>query len=199
MLPFFLLVCAISFLLPLLVTSVLHDVLNATAQHQTLITSFSLLILGISLSTLSTLNFSLGLLVGLFAAPLNFVLPVLPPTIPSPLAPKKGQTSSSTVETVSVLAVIALLLAAAPTTVIIISGWYLGGSGAPLIGLRNLLLEANFAWHVNGTWTSVIVWVIWWPAWILGLTVCCMRLTSRSNFISDQKTRVGEVLVENKS
>lgn len=35
--------------------------------------------------------------------------------------------------------------------------------GEPLSGI---LKEAAFGWHVWGMWTQVVVWCVWWPAWV---------------------------------
>jgi len=28
--------------------------------------------------------------------------------------------------------------------------------------------EAAFGWRVNGLWTQVVAWCVWWPAWLAG-------------------------------
>lgn len=33
---------------------------------------------------------------------------------------------------------------------------------------RRLLVAAAEAWWVTGTWTAVVVWLVWWPAWFVG-------------------------------
>ena len=67
----------------------------------------------------------------------------------------------------------------------------------PIQGVKSLLLDASLAWHINGTWTAVIVWVLWWPAWILGASSACGPLLEAVRFVG-QGVRVGEVDVRNR-
>ena len=39
----------------------------------------------------------------------------------------------------------------------------------PVMELRELLVQAVMAYVVHGTWTAVVVWLVWWPAWIVGV------------------------------
>ncbi|KAJ4862248.1 gaa1-like, GPI transamidase component domain-containing protein [Trichoderma breve] len=71
----FLLFSVSSTALPAIFSFVIASVQKPTAQFFQLTKSFSLLILGVSLATLSTLNFSLAFLVGLLASPLTFIQP----------------------------------------------------------------------------------------------------------------------------
>jgi glycosylphosphatidylinositol transamidase len=32
-----------------------------------------------------------------------------------------------------------------------------------------LLKEASFGWNVWGMYTPVVVWCLWWPAWLVGM------------------------------
>jgi glycosylphosphatidylinositol transamidase len=43
------------------------------------------------------------------------------------------------------------------------------------VGVRDVLREAAVAWHVCGTWTQVVVWCVWWPAWLAGSVVVLGR------------------------
>lgn len=29
----------------------------------------------------------------------------------------------------------------------------------------------RFSLNVTGTWTGVVVWLVWWPAWVVGVGV----------------------------
>ncbi|CCF44551.1 hypothetical protein CH063_03364 [Colletotrichum higginsianum] len=104
--------------LPFLVSSLLTSTYNPTVQQYQLIKSFSLLLLGMFLSALATLNFSLAFLVGVMASPLSFMRP-----------------------------------------------W---PSHPPV---RWVLKEAAFGWDVWGRYTPVIIWGVWWPAWLMGSVI----------------------------
>ena len=58
--------------LPYLLSHLLTKYYAPTAQQYQLIRSFSLLLLGMFLSSLATLNFSLALIVGVLSTPLTF-------------------------------------------------------------------------------------------------------------------------------
>ncbi|KAH6844855.1 Gaa1-like protein [Chaetomium sp. MPI-CAGE-AT-0009] len=117
-----------------------------TTPHQyNLIKSFSLLLLGMFLSTLATLNFSLAMITGLLAAPLSFVQPCRSP------AAKAAAT--------------VLLTAVSPTAVLLAGALYWGAD------VTGVLREAAVAWHVCGTYSPVVVWCVWWPAWVAGSVV----------------------------
>jgi glycosylphosphatidylinositol transamidase len=44
---------------------------------------------------------------------------------------------------------------------------------AKLLGvdLQDVLVLAAEGWHVSGLWTQVTVWLVWFPAWVLGNVV----------------------------
>ncbi|KAL7932364.1 Gaa1-like protein [Trichoderma chlorosporum] len=115
-----------------------------TSQFFQLSKSFSLLILGVSLATLSTLNFSLAFLVGLLATPLTFIQP-----------------TNNTV-TKSFLAI--LLILTSPPVVISFAAWT-GG-----VSMSAVLKAASLGWNVWGMYTPIIIWCVWWPAWLIGAT-----------------------------
>ncbi len=96
------------------------------------------------LSALATLNFSLAFLVGLFSAPLTYIQPV--PGHPI---------------TASILVILLTMLA--PTTVILAGTKYWG------LSFKQVLTEAAYGWDVWGVNTQVVVWCVWWPAWIVGM------------------------------
>ncbi|KAH6649616.1 Gaa1-like protein [Chaetomium tenue] len=103
-----------------------------TTPHQyNLIKSFSLLLLGMFLSTLATLNFSLAMITGLLAAPLSFVQPYRSP-------------AAKTAATV-------LLNALSPTAVLLAGVLYWGTTD-----VTGVLREAAVAWHVCGTYSPVV-------------------------------------------
>ncbi|SZF03941.1 unnamed protein product [Blumeria hordei] len=145
LLPFTFFVFAVfSLFMPFLISTILTHYVSLTIQHYQLIKSFSLLLLGLFLSSLATLNFSLAFFVGLFSAPLAFVRPL-------PHYPKVS------------LLLAALLHLIAPTTIVALGTWYWG------FGIREILKEAAFGWNVWWMNTQVVVWCVWWPAWLLGM------------------------------
>ena len=82
--PIFTIFATLNTILPFLLSKLLTHYFAPTAQQYHLIKSFSLLLLGLFLSALATLNFSLAFLVGLLAAPLTHMQPI---TSSSPLTP----------------------------------------------------------------------------------------------------------------
>ena len=153
------------------------------AQFYQLLKAFSLLLLGMFLSALATLNFSLALLVGLLAAPLTFT--------PVPGTRSGSASASSVVATArtayafllpalsppTVLAVAVSLLAvlAGPSTAATSGGADAAGGGAEAgivvgagLSVAAVLREAAFGWDVWGLYTPLIVWCVWWPAWLVG-------------------------------
>jgi glycosylphosphatidylinositol transamidase len=36
------------------------------------------------------------------------------------------------------------------------------------IPVQEVLSQAAFGWDVWGVWTPVVVWCVWWPAWMMG-------------------------------
>jgi len=133
--------------LPFILSTSLTHYFAPTAQQYHLIKSFSLLLLGLFLSSLATLNFSLAFLVGLLAAPLTYIHPIA---------------STSTWSLVVKVVVGILLGLIAPTTVLAAGSWYWG------LGIKEVLTQAAFGWDVWGMNTQVVVWCVWWPAWVVG-------------------------------
>ena len=103
------------------------------------------------LATLATLNFSLSLFVGLLSTPLSF-------TGPSPDEKQPTSTRSRTRRAISTL----VLLLLSPPVVFYLASWACGAR------VGDVLAEAAFGWRVNGLWTQVVVWCVWWPAWLTG-------------------------------
>jgi glycosylphosphatidylinositol transamidase len=133
--------------LPFILSSALTHFFAPTTQQYQLIKSFSLLLLGLFLSSLATLNFSLSFLIGLLATPLTYIYP-LP--------------STSVLRLVLKTAVAILLTVIAPTAVLVIGCWSWGWS------VEEVLAQAAYGWDVFGMNTQVVVWCVWWPAWIVG-------------------------------
>ncbi|CAI6095439.1 unnamed protein product [Clonostachys chloroleuca] len=132
----------ISIVLPLIVSHLLTSFYKPTVQQSQLTKSFSLLVLGLSLSTLATLNFSLSFIIGLLATPLSFVQP----TRSQPLR----------------WAFAALLSLIAPPTIAYTAAMTAGAD------VGGLLRDASFGWNVLGVYTPVAIWGVWWPAWTVG-------------------------------
>ena len=116
---------------------------SATVQQYQLIKSVSLLVLGMSVATLATLNFSLAFLVGLLATPFTFV-----------------RTSRNIWIKLGLAGV---LTAIAPPVLLYSSSQFFG------LSVSDILEEASFGWNVWGMYTSIVVWCVWWPAWVLGM------------------------------
>ncbi|KAF7713655.1 GPI transamidase component GAA1 [Penicillium ucsense] len=116
-------------------------------QQYLLVKSFALLILGLCLSTLATLNFSLSFMIGLLCAPLSFVTRV--------------SGSASTRYPVAVVGLV-LMNVLSPPAVLLGGSWFTG------VSIETVLTQAAFGWDVWGMWTQVVVWCVWWPAWLTG-------------------------------
>jgi glycosylphosphatidylinositol transamidase len=148
----------VSPILPLLTASLLSSspALRplVTAQQTTLIQCFSLLLLGMFLAALATLNFSLSFLIGLISSPLCFV------------RQSKNKVWSGVMT--------ALLAVLNPVIVIRTATWYWGAD------VLDVLLRAAEGWHVWGLWTQVVVWLVWWPAWFAGSVVVATGLFSQA-------------------
>lgn len=155
----------ISAVLPLIFAVLLTHGPNGSAptpQQYLLIKSFSLLLLGLFLSALATLNFSLSFMIGLVCAPLSFIGRI-------PKHPESNNRQKTTV-LVNLTSALGLLLMnlLSPPAVLLAACWYTG------IPVSTVLTEAAFGWDVWGMWTPVVVWCVWWPAWLNG----CLLLAS---------------------
>ena len=123
-----------------------------TQQHQLLLQCFSLLLLGMFLATLATLNFPLSLFVGLLSSPLSFIGPPLFSPTDSDVAISKAR---------KIISTIVLQLLSPPIIL-----WLACGSFG--VSVSDVLAEGAFGWNVNKLWTQVVVWCVWWPAWLAG-------------------------------
>ncbi|KJX98783.1 Glycosylphosphatidylinositol:protein transamidase [Zymoseptoria brevis] len=142
-----------TYLLPLYFSTVLVRFLRASSQQLQIMQTFSLLFLGATLSTWATINFSLALIVGVLATPLGFVRPL-------PFGKGDGQ---NTIARLGLsIAVTVTYLIASPPTAIYASSWYLKKD------VSWLLMEVAKGWVAQGVWSHLMIWSVWWPAWILG-------------------------------
>jgi glycosylphosphatidylinositol transamidase len=39
------------------------------------------------------------------------------------------------------------------------------------LSISEILREAAFGWDVGGVYTPVVVWCVWWPAWLCGQVI----------------------------
>ena len=140
----------LSFGLPAAIAARIRN--HLTEQHRLLIQCFSLLLLGMFLATLATLNFSLSLFVGLLSTPLSFANPSLSEFEGSGDQNPWIKKGFSTV-TLQILS---------PPVVLWVVSWATGA------GVADILAEASFGWNVNGMRTQVVIWCVWWPAWLTG-------------------------------
>ncbi|KAJ5744258.1 hypothetical protein N7533_009128 [Penicillium manginii] len=147
----------VDIVLPLFLAALLSNGLGVSKpiipQQYLLIKSFALLLLGLALSTLATLNFSLSFMIGLLCAPLSFI-----GRLQGPAALRYGVSSLGLV----------LLNLLSPPMVLLGVCWYTG------VSVESVLTQAAFGWDVWGMWTQVVVWCVWWPAWLIG----CVQLGS---------------------
>lgn len=123
-----------------------------TVQHQLLTQCLSHLLLGMFLATLATLNFSLSLFVGLACIPLPFTGPSLSLDADKDESGEKYRRACSR---------LALYILSPPTMLWIVS--LIGGTS-----VADILMEGSVGWNVNGMWTPLIIWGVWWPAWLIG-------------------------------
>jgi glycosylphosphatidylinositol transamidase len=114
-------------------------------QVLTLLQCFSLLLLGMFLAALATLNFSLSVLIGVACVPLSFV---------------------RRTEHMGLSAVQMLLLALLNPVMVVHTGTKLLGGD-----LAEVLVQGAIGWKVWGLWTQVVVWLVWFPAWLVGAVV----------------------------
>jgi glycosylphosphatidylinositol transamidase len=142
---------------------------KATEQELTLLHCFCLLLLGMFLAALATVNYSLAYIVGALCSPLILVrIPTVDSISPSPKAAAgKSQTVGGIAHTVLLTLVLWML---SPMTVIWVGSTFVPG------GLGEVLRMAEFGWWVWGLWTQVVVWLVWWPAWFAG----CFVLASQT-------------------
>lgn len=146
----------INFFLPTIIATLLSYYTTLSTHGVILLQCFSLLLLGMFLATLATLNFSLAFLIGLLAAPLSFT--GAPISVENSDAPLKISLQRK------IICNLAIHLLSPPVVV-----WSL----CELFGVDagTMLAEAAFGWKVSGLWTQVVVCCVWWPAWLVGAIV----------------------------
>lgn len=121
---------------------------SSSAQLQyTLLKSLSLLVLGMFLTVLATLNFSLSMCLGIIATPLAFV------------SSTPGKPALAALQ-------YAILTILSPSGLFCSASFLLGKDQI------QLLTRLAFGWNIWGSWgVPVGVLCIWLPAWIVGATV----------------------------
>ncbi|KAL8774977.1 MAG: hypothetical protein Q9209_000456 [Squamulea sp. 1 TL-2023] len=142
--------------LPTVLAILISSFTTLSSHRLILLQCFSLLLLGMFLATLATLNFSLAFLIGLLSAPLSFV--GLAMSADNGDAPPKLSTPRKIVSNV------VLHLLSPPVVVLAICRIFGVDAGA-------MLAEAAFGWKVSGLWTQVVVCCVWWPAWLVGAVI----------------------------
>jgi len=175
-------------ILPYLTAVFLRANALINTQALTLIPCISLLLLGIALATLSTLNFSLGLLVGLVASPLALIHAHL--LLPEAVSTTKSKTATSL--PIRAITTLLLLHLINPTSITYLASHLL--TAAPLGNVQSLLVMAGEAWLVHSTYTAVIVWLVWFPAWFVGASVVACGLIAQVG--GREKDREGGRAVE---
>jgi glycosylphosphatidylinositol transamidase len=154
---------AFTLLLPIILASALPNMpenvylpaLAAPTASQYMITkSLSLLVLGLLLSALATLNFSLSMTLGLLAAPLAFVGRVEPNDY-------KAKPWLAGLE-------YAVLAVASPVGVIVGGAAWAFSQTGNADAVVDAVNKAAFGWNVWSSWgVPVGIWCVWWPAWVV--------------------------------
>ncbi|KAL8679755.1 MAG: hypothetical protein Q9186_003971 [Xanthomendoza sp. 1 TL-2023] len=142
--------------LPTLLAILISGYTKLSSHRLILLQCFSLLLLGMFLATLATLNFSLAFLIGLLASPLTFV--------GVPLSAENGDASPKLSTLRKVICNVVLHLLSPPVVVSAVCRIFGVDAGA-------MLAEAAFGWKVSGLWTQVVVCCVWWPAWLIGAVI----------------------------
>lgn len=148
--------------LPIILASAMAEMPNNTTlpafsaptnEQYVLIKALSLLLLGLFLTVLATVNFSLSIFLGIVCAPLAFV--------------DRGRSKP-------VLALVQYVILAVMSPMGLAAG--LAGYGLVMTGRDDLLVQwlqrLAFGWNVWWSWgVPVGVMCIWLPAWIVGATL----------------------------
>lgn len=151
-----------SFMLPFTLASTLAT--HTSPQQVLTIQSFSLLLLGAALSMLATLNFSLALVIGILCSPFSFIRPL--PSIPLRSDLKTKDDAQNLVLRVATAALpTALLFTVSPPVVLYAINHHF------VRDMEWVLLEMAKGWNAQGVWTSLVIWGVWWPAWVIGGSV----------------------------
>jgi len=140
----------LSIICPIGLSIVITSISRLTHQHVILVQTFSLLFLGGALSTLATINFSQALFIGLATSPLSFVRPI-------------GRNLRPMWRILITIPVIVLFSFLTPMGAIGLT------SHIAKISVKDILIKLAWAWKVEGVWTGLLMWLIWYPAWCCGL------------------------------
>ncbi|QIX00163.1 hypothetical protein AMS68_005680 [Peltaster fructicola] len=136
-------------------TAVLPGALRGTLQQYQIIQAISLLLLGATLSMMATLNFSLALVIGVLASPLSFVRPL----------PRMWLGGHPSIKWAIVPLAALAMLAISPPVVLAV---------ASKVAERDVAwftTELAKGWSGQGAITNLVIWCVWWPAWMLGSVV----------------------------
>ncbi|KAF2723488.1 Glycosylphosphatidylinositol:protein transamidase, GAA1 component [Polychaeton citri CBS 116435] len=144
-------------LLPPTLSFMMLRQLKASSQQIEILQSFSLLLLGATLATLATVNFSLSLAIGLSATPLPFLRPIQLPRHDSTTATLDAVTKYA----VSAISVVAQLASCPPLLLWAASQYWQEN-------LTDVLVEMARGWVAQGVWTSFVFWCVLLPAWMVG-------------------------------
>ena len=163
-------------LVPIIIASALPEMPNnvsvpafpaPTKNQYTLIRSINLLLLGLFLTVLATLNFSLSMILGLLCAPLAFV---------DRLSKAPG---------FAALEYFVLVVISPPGVAAIVGGYVYSATGDAEV-LSRALEKMAFGWNIWGSWGVLIgVWAVWWPAWL-----CSAVLVASSWFEGEEIVKV---------
>lgn len=147
-------------------------------QFHMLVKSLSLLVLGLQLTVLATLNFSLSMFLGVLCTPLAFA------------GFYNASSIKATLSLISVLLCNPVVAANAATMAAKLAGYYSDDIGMKDV-LRQWLEQVNFGWHVWGSWGSVVgIFCVWIPAWTVA------TIGAVSNFVIDEDTRSTRTRIE---
>ena len=157
------LMSAFTLLLPIILASALPNMPEnvylptlaaPTTSQYTITKSLSLLVLGLLLSALATLNFSLSMTLGLLAVPLAFVGRVEPKDYKA-----KPWLAGLEYATLAVVSPVGVVVGAA--------AWAFSQTGN-VDAVVNAVNKAAFGWNVWSSWgVPVGIWCVWWPAWVV--------------------------------
>ena len=167
----FFIIAVIVLILPVILASSLTEMPNnttlpafsaPTTEQYVLVKSLSLLVLGLLLTVLSTLNFSLSMFLGIICTPLAFV----------------DRTRSN-----AMLSMLQYVILVVMSPVGAAAG--VGGYGILFLGKDDLVIEwmqrLAFGWNVWGSWGVPIgVLCIWLPAWVVSATLVASSWFSTS-------------------
>ena len=136
----------ITFFVSQVVAYWLSHYIGADIQICVLIQCFSLLLLGIFLSALATLNFSLSFFVGVACIPLSFMR-------------RQGDSVRLSLRD-------SLLLGLFSPNSMLYAISFCGN-----LPVASVLSNAATEWLDSGVWTQIVIWLIWWPAWFSAAVV----------------------------